>query len=683
MKAMMEDNLEAKRIARQRARRRKRRMRRIRTALCLMTLLCAAVIGIFGFFLPWYGASSVMPEGELTLREQSNGTVLVTWPAADRADGYRVEVLSGGKVIDSADVSGGNQWVLEDLPQDREVTIRVSSLKYYRAMLTRQARESGNALEATGLFSTPDAEIGYALQFQPQGVLFSLADAGESTVTVQVERAGAWEEILTLEAAETLLVFGEEGQLPLPDYGESCQFRFLISRGGENWTYYGYSGEKLTVSREELLGTVLGLTCTDEGSNSYTLRWNEVRCESYEIQRMKPGGSEWVTVGFVSHDAPCTYTTGHLQRYAEYQYRVVAQGQPEDAEPVEPEAVSITTGAMVVYSTIWPLCDLEVYADPSRSEVIGTAPEATAYCVLEETQGCFRIRFGDTYGYIDSNYCMINLTEYVGGLCSYEIHNSYDSQIMAHDYIIPGLTGETLVGYENVMTSQGDFLVPLLYPVAQRLEKAALSALAQGYRLKIYDSYRPGEASRYLYDTVVSVAGEVLPEYPYDWDPSDGRDGLGGTMTYQQMMTDNGRYTLSYFAAKSGSRHNQGVALDLTLEDAVTGEELTMQTALNDLSWYSEVKRNNANANLLASIMKGAGFVGLNSEWWHFQDDDTRLALEIDYFLAKGVSGQCWMASDQGWQYRLANGRYYANTTVTIDGVEYTFDESGYVVPSE
>lgn len=678
----MEDNLRAKRIARQRARRRRRRMRRIRNALCVMTVLCAVLIGVFGFLLPWRNAVSSMPEGVLTLREQSNGMVLLSWPQAEQADAYRVEILSGGMVIDSTDTEE-SKLVLEDLPRDREVTIRVSSLKYYRAMLTKHARRGGNALEATAVFAAPEANVAYAVQLQPQSVLFSLSDIGENTVTVRVQQDGIWQDILTLAEPETALVFGEEGQLPVPVYGESCELRFEIYRAGESWIHYGSGGGTLSVSREMLLGTELGLTCTDEGSNSFCLRWNEVQCQFYEIQRMKPGSNEWVTMCFISRDEACSYNTGHLQRYAEYRYRVLAQGQPADSEQVQPEEISITTGATVVYSTIWPLCDLEVYADTERSQIIGTAPEATAYCVLEETAGYFRIRFGDTYGYIDSNYCMINLTEYIGDLCSYDIHNSYDSQIMAHDYIIPGLTGTMIVGYENVMTSQGDFLVPLLYPVAQRLEKAALSAIAQGYRLKIYDSYRPGEASGYLYDMVKAVAGEILPDHPYNWDPSDGDDGLGGTMTYQQMMTDNGRYTLSYFVARSGSRHNQGVALDLALEDLDTGEELAMQTAFNDLSWYSELKQNNANANLLSSIMKGVGFNGLSSEWWHFQDDETRLALNIDFFLAKGVSGECWMASDKGWQYRLANGRYYANTTAVIDGVEYSFDEAGYVVIEE
>ena len=676
----MEDNLEAKKMARQRALRKRRRERRLRNTVIAMTVLCVAVIGLFGFWLPWQGARSAMTSGTMTLREQSNGSLLLTWPETAGADGYRVEVLSGGTVIDSVDVTGGNQWAFDELPQDREVTIRVSSLKNYRAMLTGQTRVGGDPLEITGIFAAPAADISWDICLQPQSVVFSLENTNGGTVMLQVRQDGAWQDLLELSEPETTLLFGSGGLLEVPDFGSSYEFRFLVSRSGENYVHYGISDQSLTISREDLLGTELGLTCTDEGSNTYTLRWNETQGEYYEVQRIRPGSTDWVMVCRIGQDEPRSYTTGQLQRYEEYRYRVVAGGQPAEGEQVQPEEVTITTGATVVNSTIWPLCDLDVYADADRSQVIGTAPAVTAYCVLAEENGMFRIRYAqDTYGYIDSNYCMINLPEYLGELCSYDITNSYDSLIMVHDYIVPGLTGTTIVGYEGAMNGQGEFLVPLLYPGAQRLEKAALAAMEQGYCLKIYDAYRPGDASKAMYSTALSVMDDILPDHPYDWMPGDGATPEGGTLTYRQLMTDNGRYTLGHFMAKNGSRHNQGVAIDLSLEDLETGEELEMQSAFNDHSWYSETKRNNANAKLLASIMKEAGFATLSSEWWHFQDDEARTSLGIDFYQSKAISGACWMVGENGWRYRLANGNYYANITVTIDGVEYTFDKLGYV----
>ena len=100
---------------------------------------------------------------------------------------------------------------------------------------------------------------------------------------------------------------------------------------------------------------------------------------------------------------------------------------------------------------------------------------------------------------------------------------------------------------------------------------------------------------------------------------------------------------------------------------------------MHDLSWYAQTARNNANAKKLASIMKGAGFESLNSEWWHFHDVQAQNSLKPEY-QKNGVTPDCWMADDQGWRYRRDDGEYYVNCTQTIDGVSYTFDAQGYLV---
>ena len=57
-----------------------------------------------------------------------------------------------------------------------------------------------------------------------------------------------------------------------------------------------------------------------------------------------------------------------------------------------------------------------------------------------------------------------------------------------------------------------------------------------------------------------------------------------------------------------------------------------MQTAIHDLSHYAVVENNNDNANLLAGYMMEAGFGPLSTEWWHFQDDDTRGTLSLTIY---------------------------------------------------
>ena len=152
-------------------------------------------------------------------------------------------------------------------------------------------------------------------------------------------------------------------------------------------------------------------------------------------------------------------------------------------------------------------------------------------------------------------------------------------------------------------------------------------------------------------------------------------------LTYRQVMT-NGTYGINDFLAQGTSRHNYGVALDLTLEDLHTGEEIPMQTEIHDLSWYSVTGRNNANARLLATFMKGAGFGTLSTEWWHFQDDENYKKLSLSP-LRNGISAQGWICDSIGWRYRDSLGTFCRMETVTVDGIEYTFGYEGYLLDLE
>lgn len=79
-----------------------------------------------------------------------------------------------------------------------------------------------------------------------------------------------------------------------------------------------------------------------------------------------------------------------------------------------------------------------------------------------------------------------------------------------------------------------------------------------------------------------------------------------------------------------GSIHSFGMALDVTLLDA-SGEELDMGTGFDDLSERSQpvleaqflasgelTPEHAANRHLLRDAMAHGGFVGINSEWWHY-----------------------------------------------------------------
>lgn len=119
-----------------------------------------------------------------------------------------------------------------------------------------------------------------------------------------------------------------------------------------------------------------------------------------------------------------------------------------------------------------------------------------------------------------------------------------------------------------------------------------------------------------------------------------------------------------------------GIALDLTIE-TLEGKELEMQTDMHDLSVYSTIWHDNSEALVLESIMKDAGFGGLTSEWWHFQDNETRDALSLNIYMYNGVSAEGWIADDTGWRYRRADGSFVTGSA-EIGGVSCDFGEDGY-----
>jgi zinc D-Ala-D-Ala dipeptidase len=90
------------------------------------------------------------------------------------------------------------------------------------------------------------------------------------------------------------------------------------------------------------------------------------------------------------------------------------------------------------------------------------------------------------------------------------------------------------------------------------------------------------------------------------------------------------RYEKYVANPKTGSMHNYGIAVDITIVDS-SGKELDMGFTpfrKSDMSIYWQfakmklgkklTKQQKANLQLLASTMKSSGFIPLSHEWWHF-----------------------------------------------------------------
>ena len=126
---------------------------------------------------------------------------------------------------------------------------------------------------------------------------------------------------------------------------------------------------------------------------------------------------------------------------------------------------------------------------------------------------------------------------------------------------------------------------------AEKLQDAIKAAGAMGYRLKIFDAFRPSEAQWILWNHT--------PDPDFLADP------------------------------KRGSPHSRGVAVDLTLldENSVPLDMETEFDAFTPLSYHGstgispEAQRNRL---ILLGLMTQAGWDFYRNEWWHYQLFDSR-----------------------------------------------------------
>lgn len=127
--------------------------------------------------------------------------------------------------------------------------------------------------------------------------------------------------------------------------------------------------------------------------------------------------------------------------------------------------------------------------------------------------------------------------------------------------------------------------------VARRLQAVQRELMAQGLGLKVFDCYRPLSVQRRFF--------ALVPDERYVANPS------------------------------KGSRHNRGAAVDLTLVDAA-GNEQTMPTAFDDFSerahrsFMALPAAAIENRARLEAAMVRQGFVPMPTEWWHFDDRESK-----------------------------------------------------------
>ena len=158
--------------------------------------------------------------------------------------------------------------------------------------------------------------------------------------------------------------------------------------------------------------------------------------------------------------------------------------------------------------------------------------------------------------------------------------------------------GERVDGYEEPVAL-------LTRDAARALKAVSNEMMVKGYRLKVFDAYRPVTAVKHF--IFWAIEDDDVRMKPYFYPDIDKQDA----------------FELGYIAKQSS--HSRGSAIDLTLLDMKSGREVDMG---GPFDLFSEVSHPDyrgitdeqyANRMLLRAAMERNGFEPYECEWWHFR----------------------------------------------------------------
>ena len=157
--------------------------------------------------------------------------------------------------------------------------------------------------------------------------------------------------------------------------------------------------------------------------------------------------------------------------------------------------------------------------------------------------------------------------------------------------------GERIDGYEEPCAL-------LTVEAARALKQVSSELFVQGYRLKIFDAYRPECAVRQF--VLWGIEDQDIRMKPYFYPELEKQE----------------LFAKGYIAKRSS--HSRGSAVDLTLLDMRTGRELDMGSPFDLFSEASHpdyrgiTDEQYENRMTLRNAMLRHGFQPIDCEWWHF-----------------------------------------------------------------
>jgi D-alanyl-D-alanine dipeptidase len=157
--------------------------------------------------------------------------------------------------------------------------------------------------------------------------------------------------------------------------------------------------------------------------------------------------------------------------------------------------------------------------------------------------------------------------------------------------------GERIDGYEEPCAL-------LTKEAARALKSVSNEMIVHGYRLKIFDAYRPACAVKHF--VLWGIEDQDIRMKPYFYPDLQKRE-----------LFEQG------YIAKNSS-HSRGSTVDLTLLDMSTGKELDMGSPFDLFSVVSHpdykgiTEQQYENRMMLQRAMVRNGFEPIDCEWWHF-----------------------------------------------------------------
>ena len=157
--------------------------------------------------------------------------------------------------------------------------------------------------------------------------------------------------------------------------------------------------------------------------------------------------------------------------------------------------------------------------------------------------------------------------------------------------------GERIDGYEEPCAL-------LTKEAARALKAVSNEMIVRGYRLKVFDAYRPACAVKHF--VLWGIEDQDIRMKPYFYPDLQ-----------KQELFEKG-----YIAKKSS--HSRGSTVELTLLDMSTGGELDMGSPFDLFSVVSHpdykgiTEQQYENRMMLQRVMVRSGFEPIDCEWWHF-----------------------------------------------------------------